>query len=74
MYDTLLPYVYLSAENRAQIAEAEWRALKLLLAALAILAVTVLALAAMSAGWLRMIAWCQAELSPIACSMYLAGF
>ena len=49
------------------------RAVLLVLATIAILALAAVVLAAASAGWLRMIEWCRAELNPISCSLYLAG-
>ena len=74
MYFNLAPYPFLSADEAAEFAHAYWQVIKTVWIAMAIAALTILVLAGAFSGSLQMIQWCHAELSPIACSMYLTGF
>ena len=50
------------------------KAVLLVAATIAVVALALLIMAGIYMGWLRFINWCNAELSTFACSLYLAGF
>lgn len=69
----MMPYAHLSAEEAAQFNEACLKVILPFWALMIAVALALVALAASSAGWLRMIEWCSKTLSPISCSLYLSG-
>lgn len=73
MYTMPIPIAFTSAEDAAEFAEAHWQIVKIVWGSMAIIALLFLALAGVFSGWLQMIAWCNVELHPVACSLYLAG-
>ncbi len=73
MYNLPVPLTFTSAEDAAEFAEAHWQVVKIVWARIAVIALVFIVLAAVFAGTLQMMAWCNVELSPIVCSLYLAG-
>ena len=69
----LPPIAFTSADEAAEFLHAYWQVIKFAWMMAALVALTLIVLAGVSAGWLRMITWCNVELSPVACSLYLAG-
>ena len=73
MYNSPIPITFTSAEDAAEFAEAHWQVAKIVGATIAVVALVFIVLAAVFAGTLHMIAWCNAEANPVVCSLYLAG-
>ena len=69
----LMPIMYLSAEEYVRFRHAYLKAMLPFWGIVVAVALAAIVLTGASAGWLHMIEWCSKELTPIGCSLYMAG-